>query len=131
MANEFTIKSQITLTNGTMRHTGAPSSFQANQTTKFGPVPGTVSATTSGVTVSLSGITTPGIFSIQNLDTTNYVSFGLYISSTYYPLGEVLPGEIYVCRFARDILTANSAAAVLRVKADTATCKVNILAFDK
>ena len=130
MTNEFTIKSGLTLSNGSLTHQTYTNSFQCDQTTKNGPTPGAISVTTSGVTVSLSQLTTPGIVVMRNLDATNYVRWGLYISSTFYPCGKIKPGEQYVFRLASDILTANSGAAVLRMVANSATCIVKVEAFD-
>lgn len=130
MANEFTITSKLKLVNSNLNFNPASSTFQPDQTTANVSLQ-TISATTTGVTVSLATLTTPGIIQIQNVDTTNYVSIGLYISSTFYPLAELLPGETWIFRLARDILTANAGAAVLRLKANTATCSVLLQAFDK
>lgn len=131
MTNEFRITAAVQLRNGNISVNTLPVSYNANQTTANGPTPGMVTATTSGVTVSLAQLTTPGFLMIQNTDATNYVQYGLYISSTFYPLGELLPGEVNVLRLARDILTANTGAAVLRLKSNTASCLVLVQAFDK
>lgn len=131
MANEFNIGASLKLANGSLKYANQVTAFRADQTTKKGPTPGTIAATTSGVEVSLAALTTPGFAVIQNTDTTNYVQYGLYISSTFYPLGELLPGEVNIVRLARDILTANTAAAKLYLKANTATCSVLVQAFDK
>jgi hypothetical protein len=131
MSNEITVGAYLKVNNGNLQFGSTPSSFKADQATANGPTPGSILATTAGVTVSLAELTVPGMCQVTNLDSTNYVSFGLYIGSTFYPFGEVLPGESNVFRLARDILTANAGAAVLRVKANTANCYVNVSAFDK
>jgi hypothetical protein len=131
MANEFKITASIQLRKGTLSVNTLPASYTADQTTANGPTPGMVTATTGGVTVSLAQLTTPGFMQIQNTDATNYVQYGLYISAVFYPLGELLPGEVNVLRLARNILTDNSSAAVLRLEANTASCNVLVQAFDK
>lgn len=131
MADEISVQCSLTLANGTLQYTNRPTTFRATQTTKNGPTPGTVSVATSGSTISLASLTTPGFVVMTNLDSANYVSYGLYISSTYYPLGELLAGETTILRFARDILTANTAAAVFRMTANTSAVRVKIEAFDK
>ena len=132
MANEWTIQSTATVSNGNLKYSHRPAAFRLTQTTKNGPTPGAVSATTSGVTVSLAQLTTPGIVILTNTDATNYVSIGLYTGgTTYRPFAEIAAGESYVFKLARDILTANTADSVLRLKADTATCIVMVQAFDK
>ena len=131
MSNEFTISAQIKLNNGNLQYTGAPASYQANQTTQNGPTPGAVTATTGGIDISLTQLTTPGFVQITNLDSTNYVTFGLHDGSTYRPLGECLPGETAVFRLARNILTANTAADKLYLMANTANCNCLVNAFDK
>ena len=131
MANEFKITTAIQLRNGKISVNTLPVSYNANQTTANGPTPGMVTATTGGVTVSLAQLTTPGFLMIQNTDATNYVQYGLLISATFYPLGELLPGEVNVLRLARNILTDNGSAAVLRLEANTASCLVLVQAFDK
>ena len=68
---------------------------------------------------------------MTNIDATNYVKVGLYISATFYPFLELGPGESAVLTLARDILTANAGAAVLRIVANTASCIVRVDCFDK
>lgn len=130
MANEITVNASIKVLNGSLSFNSAPTSYRATQTTKKGPSPGSVTVTTSGVTVSLAALTTPGIAHFINLDATNYVRYGLYIASTFYPFGKLKPGESAVLRLSDDILTANTAAAVLRFVANTATCIVQVNVMD-
>lgn len=131
MANEITVNGSVKLLNGNLVFNSAPTSFRATQAVKKGPTPGTITVTTGGVTISLAELTTPGIGSITNTEPAggNYVSYGLYISSTFHPFGELKAGESFPIRLARDILTANAGAAVLRFKANTASviCQINIL----
>ena len=129
MANEIKVSGGLQYANGASQFNASPSSFRADQAVKKGPTPGAITVTTGGVTISLAELTTPGISHFVNTDPTNYVQYGLYISSTFYPFGELKPGEAYPLRLARDLLTANGGAAVLQFKANTGSClcMVNIL----
>lgn len=104
-----------------------------------GPTPGAIAVSTTGTSVDLSELTTPGLCRICNLDSTNYVTYGLYddAQSQFLPLGEILPGEEYVFRFSREfgdslIGTGTDADNVhFRLKANTAACNVSVEAFEK
>ncbi len=127
MANEITVQCQLKVDNGNSHYINAPSQYFATQTTRNGPSPGAVTVTTGGVTISLSQIASPGMARLTNSDATNFVRVGLYISSTFYPMLKLKPGETQVLRLSSDVLTANAGAAVVRAVADTASC---ILIFD-
>lgn len=130
MTAEFSINTSLKLVNGNLSFQSEPRSFQADQTTKNGPSPGAITVTTGGVTVSLAALTSPGVLHLVNTDATNYVRYGLYISSTFYPFGKLKAGESAVLRLSSDILTANAGAAVLRFLANSASCIVLINCFD-
>lgn len=130
MASEITITTGLAVTNGNLKYFQQTTPYQVTQTTQNGPSPGAILATTGGVTVSFSALTLQGVCSITNTDATNYVTYGLYISSTFYPLGELQAGENYVFRFSRTMLTANAGAAVFRLVANTASVRVVLNCFD-
>jgi len=130
MANEIQMTAGLSVTNGTLQFNSLPKTVAITQTTKNGPSPGAVTVSTSGTTVSLASLTTPGVCWLFNNDATNYVRYGLYISSTFYPFGKLKPGEGAVFRLSDDILTANTAAAVFRMQANSASCVVQVQAFD-
>lgn len=130
MSKEFVVSSSLKLNNGNVHFASLPTSFSADQAVANGPSPGAMNATTGGVNVSFAQLTLPGLAVITNLDQTNFVTVGLYISSTFYPVAEVLPGESYVLRFSRTLLTANAGAAVVRLVADTASVHVAVQCFD-
>lgn len=141
MSNEATINVSLSIVKGSLQYSSKPTSFRADVSTANGPTPGCITATTAGTDVTLTGLTTPGLCRIQNLDATNYVTYGIWDAdnSKFFPLGELLPGESYVLRLARDIEeeymtgTGTTGAAVnrLRIKAHTASCKVLVEAFEK
>lgn len=130
MSGSITVTSGIVVNNGSLQYNSYPKGFTATQTNANGPSPGTVTVTTGGVTIDLSKLTTPAIVHFVNLDPTNFVSYGLYDSTTFRPFGELLPGESWVLRLSRTLLTANTAADVLRMVADTASVKVLVACFD-
>lgn len=129
MSNEITINTQITVNHGYLQWQNS-STMRANQSVTGGPSPGSLSVTTSGVTVSLAQLTLGGIVQIVNLDPTNYVTWGLLDGGIFRPMGELLPGEFAVFRLSRSVLTANTAADVIRLVANTATCNVLFNCFD-
>lgn len=141
MANEATVQSGLTIRRGNQTHQTQPNSFRADVSGLGGPTPGTISVPTAGVDVDFSKLTTPGLCRIQNLDTTNYITYGIWDPNGYifYPLGEVLPGESYVIRLSRIIQSelvgtgygTDTDVNRLRIIANTAACMVLIEAFDK
>lgn len=132
MANEISINAQVAVRMGNLQYQSNPGQFKANLSVANGPSPGAVTATTGGVNVSLAQLTLPGMLRITNTDSTNYVTFGLYeISGTIFrPFGELLPGETAILRLSRSVLTANTAADVIRLVAHTASCVVQFDCFD-
>lgn len=132
MANTVTISTQLKIVdaNGNAIYQSLPTSFTGTQTATNGPSPGMVTATTSGVTVSLAQLSTAAYGRIRNTDPTNFVTVGLYDGTTFRPFCELLPGESYPLRLSRTLLTANAGADVLRVKADTNSCNVLFEIFD-
>jgi len=140
MANEIQVNSYVTIANGNLQYTSSPTSFLADMTGTHGPSPGAVTATTAGVDISFTQITIPGVCVIQNLDATNFVTFGIWDpeSGLFYPLGEVQPGEIYVFRLSRQLAqehgtgagTAGPSTNTFDVKADTAACEIVVSAFE-
>lgn len=105
MANEATVVSQLTILKGNLQETTLPGSFTATVSGTKGPTPGVVTATTDGVDVDLSELTTPGLCVIRNLDATNWVEVGVYNpdQSEFYPLMRILPGEHYVIRLSPNV----------------------------
>ena len=138
MSNEATIQYSLTILNGNLRYQPASITFRATVTGTKGPVPGAISVTTAGVDVDFSELVQPALCKFTNLDSTNFVSYGIWDGTSFYPLGELLPGESYPLRLSRDLGeefgtgTGTTGAAInkLRFKANTATCDVSIEAFE-
>jgi len=139
MANEASIRSSLSILVGKLDYRSNPTSFNADVSTADGPTPGTISATLAGTDVSLTELTTPGLCRIMNLDSTNFVEVGVHDGTSYFPLMELLPGETFVFRLARDLGlefgtgtgTINADVNTLRIKADTAACNVTVEVFEK
>lgn len=138
MANEIRVTSSIQVNNANLKYASKNTSFLADQATAKGMSPGLIDATTAGTVVSFSGLTTPGLCEIINLDPTNYVQYGLSDGSYFYPLGEVLPNESYTIRLYRSLGrreaipgTGSSSPLSFMVRADTAACNVIVNGFDK
>ncbi len=141
MSSEATITSSLTInkrdsTTGVQQilHTTQPASCTADVTGTKGPTPGSLTISTSGTVVSLTQITTPGLVRVMNQDTTNYIEFGVYNGATFFPFGEVLPGETFVFRFSRNLFYGSSGTASvnsLYARANTASCSLLVEAFDK
>lgn len=109
MANEATVHSNLTIfkQSGTITvldYQGRPTAFTATVSGKVGPTPGAFTVGRTGTDVDLSELTSPGgLCKMTNRDDTNYVTYGIWDGSSFYPLGEILPGESYVLRLARNL----------------------------
>lgn len=142
MANEARVQASLYIKNPTtaLEYQSRPSSFVADVNASNGPTPGAVLVTVPGVDIDLSKLTAGGgLCRLMNLDPTNFVTWGLYNATTtrFLPLGEMLPGESYIVRLSRYILedfvgtgTAVGEAVTLHMKANTASCRVLVEAFD-
>lgn len=87
-----------------------------------GGVPGSITVTTAEMDIDLSPLGTKGWVRLQNVDETNYVDWGPKSAGAMVPIGRMLPGEPALFRL--------NSAAILRMKANVASCKVQILAFE-
>lgn len=141
MGNEGTIRSSLAIKQGKTDYSSQPTSFRVDVSEGSGPTPGAITVSIAGTDVDLSELATPGLCRIQNLDASNYVTYGIVDPETekFYPLGELLAGESYVFRLARDIQEEYGTGAGtgttgpdtnrLRIKAHTAACVVLVEAF--
>lgn len=141
MASEAQVRCSLQIVKGKIDYQSKPTVFVADVSGTMGPCPGAFTASVAGTDTDLSALGTPGLCKIQNIDSTNYVTYGIWDpeGATFYPLGELLAGEVFVLRLARDVEeqygtgTGTSGANTnrLRFKADTAAVKVVVEAFDK
>lgn len=139
MANEARINSSLQIKTGNLDYQSRPTAFQATVTGAKGPTPGAIAVSTAGTDVDLSELSTPGLCFITNIDSTNYVTYGIWDGATFYPLGELLPGECYVLRLSRSLTqeygtgtgTTGTNINRLRLKANGATANIRVEAFEK
>jgi hypothetical protein len=120
MADEITLIVDLDLVNGVVEHDFSPNSISIDQSTaRF--VDTVLDIGTSAETISFGDIATKGVVILQNLDSTNYVTYGPD-STGQVTLGRLNAGEIAVFRI--------DDSATLKATADTATCKVRFIAYE-
>jgi hypothetical protein len=113
MSNEAIISAALQISKGNLQYSSRPNNFRADIAGSHGPTPGAVTIETTGTTVNLSQLTTPGLCRISNIDDENYITWGVEDDDTgeFYPFGEILPGEFYIFRFSRLFGYPNSGTA--------------------
>lgn len=134
MSSEATVRTSLLIRKGNLYYQSAQTGFKADVAGTNGPTPGTVTAATTGTTVGLSQLTGfGGLCFLANLDATNYVTYGVYAGSTFYPLGKLLAGESVVLRLADGVqygATGTAHTQDLRLVANAAPVVVRVEAFD-
>ena len=112
---------RVQLTNGVLKSDFNPGRLTIDQTTagKFERV---VSIATSETSVALTGITTPGVAIIYNLDATNYCEVGT--TTTDYPI-KLRPSSLPA------MIPLNAGKTTLYLKANTAATKVQIIVLEE
>ena len=123
MANEITVNLSVDLSNAGLTDEFKSGKIQITQATQilFKRI---VSVATSETSVTLTGITTPKVCYLYNLDGTNYCEWGT--TTTDYP-GKLFPkgnGGI------PNILTLNAGKTTLYLKANTAATKLLIAVYE-
>lgn len=139
------IQGSLQITVGNLNYLSRPSSFAAVVNKANGPTPGAMKVPTHGVDVDFSELTAMGgLCRLMNLDSTNFVTYGILdgLTSKFYPLGELGPGETYILRLSRDLGTRYGTGSgtgsgshptgneTLHMRADLAPCIVLVEAFD-
>lgn len=141
MANEATVRTglQMNLNASASQKYNSQSTFQVNATTPNGPTPGLLTVTTTGRTVTLSELTQPGLYKITNLDPTNYVEFGPYVSGLGFVFwNKIPPGHSYIGYFSENLgevdegVGTGTTARVptIHLRAHVATCEVLLEVFE-
>lgn len=140
MSGEARVRSTLQIVNGNLKYQPKSVSFNPDVAGTKGPVPGAIAVTTAGTDVDFGELTTPALCKITNLDSTNFVEYGIWDpeGNTFYPLGELLAGESYVLRLSRNLQeefgTASGTIGAntnrLRLKADAATLNASVEAFE-
>jgi hypothetical protein len=140
LANEARVTAAIQITTGNYRYQSPqPTAFFLDVAGAKGPTPGAITATTSGTNVDLSGLTSPGLCWISNLDATNYVEVGIHDGALFHPLLEIPPGAgfpLYLSRnlgVEEDVPGTGTSGVInsLCVRAHTASCVVRVEASER
>lgn len=123
MTNEISIDVRVQLDNTGLKHDFNPGRVRIDQSGQilFSRV---VSIATSETSVALTGITTPGVCVLRNLDATNYCEAGT--TTTDYPI-KLKP---YGAGGIPNVLSLNAGKTTLYLKANTAATKVLITVFE-
>lgn len=126
MANEIKINFSIAYENGTLKNNYQPATMNAPQASK-GYLSQTISATTAEADIAVTGINTPGLMVLQNLESTTtgkVFNWGLKSSTGGIPQYFKLPPK----QFAT--VTYGTSAMVIRGKAASGTLNVQALLFE-
>lgn len=97
MANEISISITASVKNGTYQDQWRSGSLQFNQNAQ-GANAGIVGCTVTAATLPVGAVITNGMCFVANLDATNNIDIGLFISSQFYPLITLKPSEQYCFR---------------------------------
>lgn len=122
MADEITSTFSVQLINGLLRMDFKPAKILTTQSAS-GLFDSVRSIATTETTVALTGITTPKVAIIWNLDATNYCEFGTTTADypiKLFPTGTGLP----------NIITLNPTKTTLYLKANVAATKVRIVVLE-
>ena len=121
MAGTITVNVSASIVNSPLRDSFAPGAISVTQTTMGRHSPITVVGT-SEEDLSFGDITTPGWVFIQNLDSTNFVTYGPKSGGVMVAFGKIKAGEVACLRIDPTI--------TWRWKADTASVKVDTRVFE-
>lgn len=118
MANEITVTTSLSVTNGNFSYLFNPGSIQVTQNTQ-GAHGGVITVGTSEENLSVGDVVTPGYLVLRNLDSANYVTYGPTTGGSMYAFGKIKAGETAILRL--------STGTTLRWVADTATVKIQCM----
>ncbi len=122
MANEITIAASMRCSKGSFILPVHGGTFQVTQSGTGGGTPGKVTATTGGVDVSFSGMTTPRWCYIKNLDSANFIQIGPNSGGAFRPFLNLAAGKW--------IIIPLDDSVTLHLKADTANCVAHVVALE-
>jgi len=120
VANEITLSHSMQVSNGQYKHQYLPDQRSITQTNP-GYIDMIVTIGTTEETLSFGDLGTVGIVTITNLDATNYVELGF--STGVY--GDKLTAAKYVPHTYE-----RNGSATFYLKANTAACKVHVIAYE-
>jgi hypothetical protein len=142
MSGEIDVRVTLNISKNNLQYRSFPSNFVADisGTTGKGPTPGAMLVTVGGKDVDLSQLNTPAMCIFKNLEVTgtlDYVTVGIFENPDFYPLMELLPGEIYIVRLSRNLgdemhgTVGTTGGMTLRLKSHLGNCNVSVEAFEK
>lgn len=119
-------------------------SFQVDVDGTKGPAIGAITITTEGTDIDFGELATPSLCILGNQDSENYYEYGMYdpIAGVFDPMGEVGPGEAYLVKLSRNLLssfdevgtgtgTGGQGPKTFRLKAHGADLVALVQAFEK
>lgn len=129
MADEFTCTINLRLQNGVYKDSYNPGQIQFDQAA-LGKSDQVLSIGTSEEDITLGDISTEGLCILQNMDTTNYVSWGKKDGSgNMQAIGRLKQAPSATEPGVPAFFTLEP-GATLRMQANTAACQVRVLVFE-
>jgi len=129
MADEFTCTFNIRLQNGVYKDSYNPGQVQIDQAA-IGKSDQILSIGTSEEDVTLGDISTEGVCILQNMDTTNYVSWGKKDGSGNMQAIGRLKAAPSATEPSFPAIFTFEPGATLRMQANTAACNVRVIVFE-
>jgi hypothetical protein len=116
MASEITTRVQLTATKGSLsvkRDSGSTVIDMSGTHKAAGAMD--IPTTAGGTAIPLGSVSTAGLSYFRNLDATNYLTIGVVVSATFYPLVKLKAGESCLLRLGTNApyALANTATCVL------------------
>lgn len=130
MADEITVKPNITLVNGLLRAQYIPAAFKVDQQNarSYCEVKTVGTTEESWTSSDWPDVTEPGVVMLLNLDSTNFVQWG---QSTGVYLGELTANDGSTTKGLPWAMFYGHSTTALYVKADTAACDVLVTVWDR
>lgn len=129
MADEFTCTFNIRLQNGVYKDSYNPGQVQIDQAA-VGKSDQILTIGTSEEDVTLVDVSTEGVCVLQNMDTTNYVSWGKKDASGNMQAIGRLPAAPSATEPGFPAIFKFEPGATLRMQANTANCKVRVIVWE-
>jgi hypothetical protein len=104
MADEVRVQISLQIRKGNLDYQSKPTSFVTDFEGTKGPTPASIAVLEEGTDINLSELAVlGGLCWIQNLDDAEFVTYGIMNNTigVFFPLGEALPGEVYLLRISR------------------------------
>lgn len=123
MANEIQVQIAVQVNNpssggGFVDQKSYSAQLTQNTLGVFDEIP-TVPTTAGGTAYTFTNLATPGWAFLQNLDSTNYVDFGVQVAATFYPFLRLNPSECALLRLSPGVSLyglANTASVKALIK---------------